>query len=84
MNRKFNKNIFSLSGVIISVLSGFFVCTTLVSAEIPGEALSANVGAAGLLEIASNWPYLLLIGLVIVILLVVANLFYRPKPKNDK
>lgn len=47
--------------------------------EIPGEYLSADMGAADLSGIASKWPYLLLIGLILIVLLCSVNIFYRVK-----
>jgi len=48
------------------------------------EDLSADVGAADLSAIASNWPYLLLIGLVIIFIIALINAFYHPKNKDEK
>jgi hypothetical protein len=51
-------------------------------AMVSGRELSADVGAADLSAIASRWPYLLLIGLIIIVLLCLVNIFYRIKEKN--
>jgi len=48
-------------------------------AVISGKEFSADIGAADLSLIASKWPYLLLIGGVIILLLILVNVFYRVK-----
>jgi len=47
--------------------------------EIPGEYLSADMGAADLSGVALKWPYLLLIAAVIITLLFYVNIFYRTR-----
>lgn len=82
MDKLFSKNIFSSLVVVFSMVSGFFVGIMPVSAEISGKELSADVGAADLSTIASKWPYLLLIGLIIIVFLCLVNVFYRTKKKQ--
>lgn len=52
--------------------------------EIPQKYFAPDLEAADLSAVASKWPYLLLIGAVIIILIVAVNLFYRPKDKVKK
>jgi len=78
------KNIFvSLSAAVLAVGS-FLVGASQVSAEISAEDFAADVGAADLSAIASKWPYLLLIGLILIVLLCLVNVFYRSKDKEKK
>lgn len=81
MSKIFNKSFVLLSTAVLAI-SSFFVGTPQVSAEIPGERFSADLGAADLSAVASKWPYLLLIGAIIVILLCLVNVFYRIKEKK--
>jgi uncharacterized membrane protein AbrB (regulator of aidB expression) len=51
-------------------------------AVVTGREISADVGAADLQTIATKWPYLLLIGVIIIALMVVVNIYYKAKEKN--
>ena len=82
MKKLFCQNIFALSAEVILAVGGLFAGALQVSAEISGRQLSADVGAADLSIIASKWPYLLLIGAIIIVLLYLVNVFYRIKEKK--
>ena len=82
MNKLFFKNISTLMSIAVLMFSGLFVVASQAFAEISGREISADLGAADLSAIISEWPYLLLIGLIIIILLCLVNVFYRIKEKN--
>ena len=84
MNKLSFKNIFALSVTAVLAVGGFFVGARRVFAEISGEDLVADMAPADLSAVASKWPYLLLIGLIIVVLLCLVSVFYRPKEKNKQ
>lgn len=73
MNKIFSKNNLGLLAGAILGIGSFLVGATSTFAAVSGKDLSADVGAADLSGIVSNWPYLILIGLVIVVLLILVS-----------
>jgi uncharacterized membrane protein YciS (DUF1049 family) len=57
--------------IILLSFMGLSVAPLMTNAQIPGEYLAADVGAADLLDIAEKHPILFWIGLLVVIILCI-------------
>ncbi|MFA6190272.1 MAG: hypothetical protein WC711_02015 [Candidatus Staskawiczbacteria bacterium] len=78
MNKLFLKNISILSVIF------FFTGASQIYAEIPGRYLTADVGAADLMGIASKYPTLFWSGLFIFLIICLGYGIYYLVKRNKK
>jgi len=74
--------LFSRLSIVILAVAGSVVSASQAFAEVSGRSLVADMAPADLSAVISRWPYLVLIGAILIVLLCLVNIFYRIKEKK--
>ena len=84
MNKLSLKNIITFAGTTLLSVSVFFTNATHVYAEVPGKYLSADMGEADLLGIASKYPTLFWTAFIVLVLLGIGYCIYHFTKRKEK
>ena len=84
MNKALSKNIHTLLGITALAIGGLSGIISQAYAAVPGKYLSADMGEADLLAIASKYPVTFWTLLIALIILGIAYCIYHFSKKKEK